>query len=43
MPVQVLCDDKEMGAPFVRFAACKRPEVLRQAVERLATLATGGR
>ena len=41
VPVQVLCDDKEMGAPFVRFAACKRPAVLEQAVERLATLASG--
>ena len=39
VPVQVLCDDKAMGAPFVRFAACKRPEVLERAVERLATLA----
>ena len=39
VPVQVLCDDKAMGAPFVRFAACKRPEVLEQAVERLAALA----
>ena len=43
VPVQVLCDDHAMGAPFVRFAACKRPAVLEQAVERLATLATGGR
>ena len=40
VPVQVLCDDKEMGAPFVRFAACKRPAVLEQAVERLARLAS---
>ena len=39
VPVQVLCDDKELGAPFVRFAACKRPEVLQEAVERLAALA----
>ena len=39
VPVQVLCDDKAMGAPFVRFAACKRPEVLTEAVERLAALA----
>ena len=39
VPVQVLCDDKELGAPFVRFAACKRPAVLEQAVERLAALA----
>ena len=39
VPVQVLCDDKALGAPFVRFAACKRPEVLSEAVERLSTLA----
>ena len=39
VPVQVLCDDKELGAPFVRFAACKRPAVLEEAVERLAALA----
>ena len=40
VPVQVLCDDKALGAPFVRFAACKRPEVLTEAVERLAALAS---
>ena len=39
VPVQVLCDDKALGAPFVRFAACKRPGVLTEAVERLAALA----
>ena len=41
VPVQVLCDDKALGAPYVRFAACKRPEVLEQAVERLAALSAG--
>ena len=41
VPVQVLCDDKAMGAPYVRFAACKRPAVLEQAVERLAALSAG--
>jgi len=39
VPVDVLCDDKSLGAPLVRFAACKRPEVLEQAAERLASLA----
>ncbi len=35
VPVQVLCDDRAMGAPYVRFAACKRREVLTEAIERL--------
>ena len=38
VPVQVLCDDKEMGAPLVRFAACKQPAVLQEAMDRLACL-----
>ncbi len=38
VPVQVLCDDKRLGAPYVRFAACKSREVLLEAAERLATL-----
>ncbi len=38
VPVQVLCDDKKMGASFVRFAACKRPAVLTEAVERMTAL-----
>ncbi len=39
VPIQVLCDDTQLGAPFVRFAACKRRDVLEAAVDRLATLA----
>jgi len=39
VPCEVFYDDKAAGAPFVRFAACKRPEVLDEAVERLAGLA----
>lgn len=35
IPHQALCDDPEVGAPFVRWAFCKRPEVLRQALDRL--------
>ena len=39
VPCEVFYDDKAAGAPFVRFAACKRLEVLDEAVERLAGLA----
>ncbi|WP_251094296.1 pyridoxal phosphate-dependent aminotransferase [Streptomyces sp. Caat 7-52] len=35
IPNAVFYDDREAGAPFVRFAFCKREEVLREAVERL--------
>jgi N-succinyldiaminopimelate aminotransferase len=35
IPNAVFYDDREAGAPFVRFAFCKREEVLRQAAERL--------
>ena len=38
VPVSVFCDDKEATASLVRFAFCKRDEVLRDAVRRLATL-----
>lgn len=38
VPVQELCDDTELGAPLVRFAACKRPEVIEEAMDRLARL-----
>ncbi len=39
VPCEVFYDDKAAGAPFVRFAACKRLEVLDEAVERLSGLA----
>ncbi|MFJ9815757.1 pyridoxal phosphate-dependent aminotransferase [Streptomyces sp. NPDC101151] len=35
VPNAVFYDDREAGAPFVRFAFCKREEVLREAAERL--------
>ncbi|TDC71354.1 putative succinyldiaminopimelate transaminase DapC [Actinomadura sp. GC306] len=38
IPSQVFYDDAEAGAHFVRFAFCKRDEVIDAAVERLAGL-----
>ncbi|MBC6465520.1 pyridoxal phosphate-dependent aminotransferase [Actinomadura alba] len=38
IPSQVFYDDAEAGRPFVRFAFCKREDVIDQAVERLARL-----
>jgi N-succinyldiaminopimelate aminotransferase len=38
IPNAVFYDDKRAGAPFVRFTFCKKPEVLEQALERLAVL-----
>jgi N-succinyldiaminopimelate aminotransferase len=35
IPTAVFCDSPDVGRPFVRFAFCKRDEVLDQAVERL--------
>ncbi|MGW2954444.1 pyridoxal phosphate-dependent aminotransferase [Streptomyces eurythermus] len=35
IPNAVFYDDREAGAPFVRFAFCKREEVLREAARRL--------
>ncbi|MFF7935619.1 pyridoxal phosphate-dependent aminotransferase [Streptomyces sp. NPDC007940] len=35
IPNAVFYDDREAGAPFVRFAFCKRTEVLTDAAERL--------
>ncbi|MFD8394911.1 pyridoxal phosphate-dependent aminotransferase [Streptomyces sp. NPDC059680] len=35
IPNAVFYDDRDAGAPFVRFAFCKREEVLREAAERL--------
>jgi N-succinyldiaminopimelate aminotransferase len=36
IPHQVFCDDPSIGAPFVRWAFCKRPDVLTEALDRLA-------
>jgi N-succinyldiaminopimelate aminotransferase len=38
IPNAVFYDDREAGAPFVRFGFCKREEVLREAAERLRTM-----
>lgn len=35
IPHQALCDDPEIGAPYVRWAFCKQPAVLHEALERL--------
>ncbi|MGQ0466198.1 MAG: pyridoxal phosphate-dependent aminotransferase [Sporichthyaceae bacterium] len=37
IPHQVFYDNKQAGAPLVRWAFCKRPEVLSAALDRLAT------
>ncbi|MEU6373478.1 pyridoxal phosphate-dependent aminotransferase [Streptomyces sp. NPDC046909] len=39
IPNAVFYDHREAGAPFVRFAFCKRAEVLEEAVQRLKKLA----
>jgi N-succinyldiaminopimelate aminotransferase len=41
IPNAVFYDHREMGAPFVRFAFCKRVEVLEEAVRRLGALGKG--
>ncbi|NNG39750.1 pyridoxal phosphate-dependent aminotransferase [Flexivirga sp. ID2601S] len=38
VPVSVFCDDKDAARTLVRFAYCKRPEVLTEAAGRLAGL-----
>jgi N-succinyldiaminopimelate aminotransferase len=38
VPVSVFCADPELGRTLVRFAFCKRDEVLTEAVERLSDL-----
>ncbi|CAL9302221.1 putative N-succinyldiaminopimelate aminotransferase DapC [Streptomyces sp. enrichment culture] len=38
IPNAVFYDNREAGAPFVRFAFCKGVEVLREAAERLRTM-----
>ncbi|MFF9074277.1 pyridoxal phosphate-dependent aminotransferase [Streptomyces sp. NPDC014872] len=40
IPNAVFYDHREQGAPFVRFAFCKRTEVLHEAVDRLKRLAS---
>ena len=37
IPHQAFCDDPAIGAPYVRWAFCKRPEVLEDALGRLRT------
>ncbi|CAL9473767.1 hypothetical protein SUDANB70_02897 [Streptomyces sp. enrichment culture] len=39
IPIAVFYDHREHGAPFVRFAFCKRTGVLKEAASRLKTLA----
>ena len=38
VPSAAFYDDEAAGRHLVRFAFCKQPEVLTEAVERLATL-----
>ena len=38
IPNAVFYDHREAGAPFVRFAFCKRENVLEEAVARLKSL-----
>ncbi|MGH3313776.1 MAG: pyridoxal phosphate-dependent aminotransferase [Streptomyces sp.] len=38
VPTQVFYDHEAAGAPFVRFAFCKRPDVLQEAASRLQRL-----
>jgi N-succinyldiaminopimelate aminotransferase len=38
IPQQALCDHKGVGDQALRWAYCKRPEVLAEALDRLATL-----
>jgi N-succinyldiaminopimelate aminotransferase len=38
IPSQVFYDHRDQGAPYVRFAFCKRPEVLTEAAARLKAL-----
>ena len=41
VPVSVFHDDVDAARTLVRFAFCKRDDVLHEAVARLATLAKG--
>ncbi|MDQ0908924.1 hypothetical protein QFZ22_004909 [Streptomyces canus] len=42
IPNAVFYDHREAGAPFVRFAFCKRDDVLHEAAGRLRRLASPG-
>lgn len=42
IPHQAFCDDESIGAPYVRWAFCKRPVVLEEALDRLARGLTAG-
>ncbi len=42
VPSQVFYDHPQAGAHFVRFAFCKKDEVIDEAVERLAAVSLGG-
>ena len=39
IPTAVFCDNSDIGRPFVRFAFCKRDDVLDEAVDRLTSYA----
>jgi N-succinyldiaminopimelate aminotransferase len=39
IPTSVFCDNADIGRPFVRFAFCKRDDVLDEAVHRLVAFA----
>ncbi len=36
IPHQAFCDDTSVGAPYVRWAFCKQPSVLEEALERMS-------
>jgi Aspartate/tyrosine/aromatic aminotransferase len=36
IPHQLLCDDEGIAAQYVRWAFCKKPEVLNEAISRLS-------
>ena len=42
IPHQVFCDDAEVGAPYVRWAFCKQPPLLREAIDRLQVMRVDG-
>ncbi len=42
VPVSVFCDDTDAARTLVRFAFCKKPDVLTEAAARLARLGSGG-
>lgn len=41
IPEQALCHDEQHGAPYVRWALCKRREVLDEALDRMAAALPG--